>query len=63
MKLKPGNKAPASGQYEVIGSRGEKINHEVTVVKGEPLPPTQKAGQRYVLADPTNNKSGKKLNK
>lgn len=45
MKLKPGNKAPASGQYEVIGSRGEKINHEVTVVKGEPLPPTQRQGK------------------
>ena len=31
-------------------------------LKGEPLPPTKKAGQTYVLNDATNNKSGKKLN-
>ena len=60
MALKPGNKAPASGQYGVIGPRGGKTGHEVTVVKGEPLPPTQKAGQSYVLNDASNNKSGKK---
>ena len=59
MPLKPGTKAPASGQYGVIGPRGGKINHEVTVVKGEPMPPTPKAGQRYVLNDRTNNKSGR----
>ncbi len=60
MALKPGNKAPASGQYGVQGPRGGKTNHEVTVVKGEPLPPTKKPGQIYVMVDPTNNKSGKK---
>ncbi len=49
MALKPGSKAPASGQYGVIGPRGGKINHEVTVVKGEPMPPTRKPGQTYVL--------------
>ena len=59
MPLKPGTKAPASGQYGVIGPRGGKINREVTVVKGEPMPPTQKPGQRYVLNDRTNNKSGR----
>lgn len=58
-KLKPGNKAPASGQYGVIGPKGGKTNHEVTVVKGEPMPPTKKPGQIYVMNDPTNNKSGK----
>lgn len=60
MGLKPGQKAPKSGQYGVVGPRGGKINHEVTVVKGEPMPPTKKPGQTYVLNDPTNNKSGKK---
>ena len=60
MALKPGNKAPASGQYGVIGPRGGKTGHEVTVVKGEPLPPTKKAGQSYVLNDASNNQSGKK---
>lgn len=63
MALKPGTKAPASGQYGVIGPRGGKINHEVTVVKGEPMPPTQKSGQRYVLNDRTNNKSGRSKGK
>ena len=38
MGLKPGQKAPASGQYGVVGPRGGKIDHEVTVVKGEPMP-------------------------
>ena len=60
MALKPGNKAPASGQYGVVGPRGGKTNHEVTVVKGETLPPTLKPGQTYIMNDPTNNKSGKK---
>lgn len=59
MPLKPGNKAPASGQYGIVGPRGGKTTKEVTVVKGEPLPPTQKPGQTYVMNDPTNNKSGK----
>lgn len=58
-KLKPGQKAPASGQYGVVGSRGGRIDHEVTVVKGEPMPPTAKAGQTYVMNHPTNNKSGR----
>ncbi len=35
---KPGNKAPASGQYQQIGPKGGK-GREVTVTKGEPLPP------------------------
>ena len=33
MKIKPGEKAPVSGQYGTIGPRGGKINHEVTVKK------------------------------
>jgi hypothetical protein len=55
---KPGEKAPASGQYQIIGKRGAKGN-ERTIVKGEPMPPTPKAGQKYLLVDATNNKSGK----
>lgn len=57
--LKPGEKAPASGQYGVVGPRGGKTNKEVTSVKGESLPPTQKPGQTYTFVDPTKNKSGK----
>lgn len=51
---KPGTIAPRSGQY-----RNNTTRKEVTVVRGEPLPPTPKPGQRYTLVDPTKNKAGK----
>ena len=41
--FKPGQTAPNSGQYQQIGPRGGK-GREVTVVKGEPLPPTTMPG-------------------
>jgi hypothetical protein len=56
--LKPGQAAPASGQYQQVGPRGGK-GHEVTSVKGEPLPPTQSPGSTYRLVDPSKNKSGR----
>ena len=56
--LRPGNTAPKSGQYQQIGPRGG-AGKEVTVVKGEPLPPTPTPGSTYKLVDPTNNKSGR----
>jgi hypothetical protein len=52
--LPPGTKAPRSGQYE-----NPKIGKEVTVTRGEPLPPTPGRNQGYRLSDPTNNKSGR----
>lgn len=55
---KPGTAAPASAQYEIVGPKGGKTGQERTVVKGEPLPPTPQAGQRYVIADRTKNKAG-----
>lgn len=55
--LKPGQKAPASGQYQQIGPKGGK-GKEVTTVKGEPLPPSPAKGSTYKLVDPTKNKSG-----
>ena len=42
--LKPGEKAPASGQYVQRGPRGGQ-GKEVTVVKDEPLPPTPRPGR------------------
>lgn len=57
--IKPGSKAPASGQYEIIGSRGGHTGTERTVVRGEPLPPTPKPGQGYVIADRTKNGAGR----
>lgn len=56
--LKPGAKAPHSGQYQQVGPRGGK-GKEVTTVKGEPLPPTPSKGSTYALVDRTKNKSGR----
>ena len=55
--LKPGEIARTSGQYQAIGPKGGK-GHEVTVVKGEPLPPTQRPGTTYKLVDRSKNKDG-----
>jgi hypothetical protein len=49
--LKPGQTAPASGQYQ-----NTKTKMEVTVTKGEPLPPTPRPSQNYVLVDKTKHK-------
>ena len=58
-KLTPGTKAPASGQYEIIGPRGGRTGVERTVVKGEPLPPTPNRNEGYRIADRTKNGSGR----
>jgi hypothetical protein len=55
-KLNPGTPAPKSGQYGVVGPRGGNQDREITSTKGNPLPPTQKPGQGYVLNDPTKHK-------
>jgi hypothetical protein len=57
--MKPGETAPRSGQYQQVGPRGGK-GREVTVTKGEPLPPPTSKGSTYTLVDPTKNKSGRK---
>jgi len=59
MGLKPGEKAPRSGQYEIVGPRGGRTGNERTVTSGEPLPPTPKSGQTYINVDPTKHKSGR----
>jgi len=51
-RYSPGEKAPASGQY-----KNTFTGTEVTTVKGEPLPPTPKSGQKYVLVDKTKHGS------
>jgi hypothetical protein len=53
--LKPGQPAPRSGQYQIIGPRGGH-GPERTVVRREPLPPTPAPGSRYRLVDPTRHK-------
>jgi len=55
-KFKPGEKAPSSGQYPLVGPRGGEQGREVTVVKGEPFPPTPKSGMGYGTPDNTKHK-------
>jgi len=57
--MKPGETAPRSGQYEIVGPRGGGTGTERTVTRGEPLPPTPEKGQRFKLVDPIKHKSGK----
>jgi hypothetical protein len=56
-KLKPGNRAPVSAQYQRVGPRGG-TGPEVTVPKGRTLPPGPR-GTTYKIADRTKNKSGR----
>lgn len=50
---RPGERADRSGQYERVGPRGGRTGEEATVTKGEPLPPTRRPGEGWVLVDPT----------
>jgi hypothetical protein len=59
-EIKPGEKAPRSGEYEIIGPRGGDTGKERTGVKGHTMPPTPKPGQTYRLHRPAHNGSGKK---
>ena len=56
--VKPGQAAPASGQYLVVGPKGGS-HGEVTAIQGKPMPPTPKPNQSFLLVDPTKNGSGK----
>ena len=57
--IKPGEDAPKSAQYELVGPHGGRKGVEVTVPKGKTMPPTPEKGQGYIVADPTKNKSGR----
>jgi len=59
-KLKPGSIAPRSGEYGIVGARGAPTGQERTVVRGEPMPPTPKPGQSYVMDRPAHNGAGRK---
>jgi hypothetical protein len=54
---RPGQTAPKSGQYGIVGPRGGSQGREVTVVKGEPFPPTPKPDMGFVLVDQTKHSS------
>lgn len=52
--FKPGEKAPESGQFEIVGPRGGKAGgKERTSTQGNKLPPTPEPDQRYLLVDQT----------
>ena len=57
-QLRPGTRAPASGQYKPVGPRGGVRDTEITSVKGKPLPPAPAPGTTYKLVDRTKNKAG-----
>ncbi|MHB8181817.1 MAG: hypothetical protein ACYDDR_13500 [Acidithiobacillus ferrivorans] len=57
--IKPGESAPASAQYEIIGPRGGHTGKEVTLVKGKIAPPAPAPGMEYAIVDRTKNKSGR----
>jgi hypothetical protein len=58
--LRPGQMAPMSGEYELVGPRGGKIGKERLIVRGQPLPPAPKSGSAtlrtksgsYVITSP-----------
>jgi hypothetical protein len=47
--LKPGQRAPASGVYEIVVPRGGSTGQEVVVERGKPLPPIPKSAKNYTL--------------
>lgn len=56
----PGETSKISGQGKIIGPRGGKTNNgEVTLIKGNTVPPTPKPGQKIVITDPTKHKNKK----
>jgi hypothetical protein len=57
-QFKPGDVAPVSGLYELIGPRGGDTGKERTAVKGDVLPPTPKPGMKYKISERAHNKSG-----
>lgn len=52
-RYRPGERAPVSGQYPLVGPRGGETGHEVTAIRGRPLPPTPKPGMGYGKPDRT----------
>lgn len=56
---KPGEQAPISGEFGIVGPRGGETGQERTAIRGRPLAPTPKPGQRYVIDRPAHNGAGK----
>jgi len=57
MEYKSGEIADISGQYGINDPVEGLTELEVTVVKGEPFPPTKEPGQTFILVDETKHKN------
>ena len=53
--LKPGQPAPQSGIYDMVGPRGGKTSEQVVSTQNHPLPPTPRSGQGYQVAKPAHH--------
>ena len=57
--FKPGQPAPVSAIYNMVGPRGGRTGEQVASTATKPLPPTQKPGQGYVVAKPAHHNGRK----
>jgi hypothetical protein len=58
--LRPGQRAPRSGIYDMVGPRGRRTGEQVVSTHNKPLPPTEKPGQGYRLVEPAHHQGHKK---
>jgi hypothetical protein len=58
--LKPGQPAPQSGIYDMVGPRGGQTGEQKVSTERKPLPPTAKPGQGYQLAKPAHHQPPKR---
>jgi len=56
--FRPGMISPFSGEAQVVGPRGGKTGHEVTVDRGERFPPTPKKGEEFTVSRRAHNQAG-----
>ncbi len=54
--LPPGTPAPKSGIYNELGPRGGVTGEQADSTHGKPLPPTQKPGNTWTLAEEAHHK-------
>jgi hypothetical protein len=45
---KSGQKAPQSGTYKIVNSRGQIVRSGISIDKGESFPPTPGSNQHFV---------------
>lgn len=54
--FKPGELAPESAIYDMVGRRGGRTGEQKVSTRDKLLPPTDKPGQGYVVAKPAHHK-------